>query len=167
MQLVHAVVALQHIARERTVAAHERVERIGEHVRGDAHHLLDLRDDRERRCLHQPAHALGDVDGVVAHPLEIARDLHRHGDEAEVPRHGLLQREQVDRVVLDLHLERVDRIVVLDDLRGLRHVARQQRAHRLAHRVLRQSRHADERGLQAVQVILEVAVRAHPNLPVM
>ena len=54
----------------------------------------------------EPDRALGDVHGVIADALQIVRHLDRPDDESKVARHRLLKREQLDRCLLDLELER-------------------------------------------------------------
>jgi hypothetical protein len=70
----------------------------------------------------QAQRALGDVDRVVADALQIVVDLERPDEKAQVDRHRLLQGEQVDRLILDLHLHPVDLFVGRDDLLGFSHV---------------------------------------------
>ncbi len=95
------------------IAADERLERVGEHLAGQPGHLDDLRLRRDGPRLGQPLGRLGDVDRVVADPLEVVGDLERGGEHPEVARHRLLQREQVDALLLDLHLHGVDHAVAL------------------------------------------------------
>ena len=78
-----------------------------------------------RRALSsEPQRALRDVHRVIADALEIVRDLDRADDEAKVARHRLLQREQRDRALLDLDLERVELRVAGDHRLRLAGVAR-------------------------------------------
>ena len=75
-------------------------------------------------------HRLGDVDGMIADALDVVGDLQRGGEHAEVARHRLLQGEEVDDLLLDLHLERVDLAVSRDHGARLLGGAFEQRFHR-------------------------------------
>ena len=100
-------------------------------------------------------HALGDILGIVADPLDHAGDLQRGDDVAQVAGHRRAQRDQLDGAPLGLDLERVELLVVLDDLGGAVEVALHQAAHRLADRMFGQAAHlADERA-QPVEVLVE------------
>ena len=67
----------------------------------------------------QPRH-LGDVDGQVAHPLEVGDHPQRGDEHAQVPGHGLLEREQLEAPLLDPFALGVDLGVAGDDV--LRHL---------------------------------------------
>ena len=68
----------------------------------------------ERRLGRQLDGALGDVRGEVADALEVGGDLEGRGDEPQVARRRLVQREQLERQVVDLDVEPVHRVVALD-----------------------------------------------------
>jgi hypothetical protein len=107
---------------------------------------------------------------MVADALEVVGDLHRHGDEAQVAREGLLEREEMDAAVLDLHLDRVQLPVPEHDGLRERRIALAERLDRMTHKLLRQGRHLEEKRAQLGQFGMEVtrgARCAHPNLPVM
>ena len=93
---------------------------------------------------------------MVAHALEIVRDLERSRDEAQVGRERLLQREESEAALLDVDLEAVDRAVVLEHLLGHDWIAPSQRVDRLAHDRLRSSSHEEQVLLQLLQLLLEV-----------
>jgi hypothetical protein len=61
-------------------------------------------------------HALGDVLGIVADPLDHAGDLQRGDHFAQIVGHRRAQRDDPHRELLDLGLDRIDRLVVGDDL---------------------------------------------------
>ena len=93
MQRIDAVVAAADGTARLRVAAHERVERVGEHGACLACHLeeLGLGDDGARG--HEALRRLRDVHGVVADALQVVGDFHRGGEEAEVAGHRLLSRQ--------------------------------------------------------------------------
>ena len=114
VQRVHLVVAQADLAAGRGVAADERLERVGQHLARQPRHLDDLGLGRDRPALVQPLGRLGDVDRVVAHPLEVVGDLERGGEHPEVAGHRLLEGEEVDALLLDLDLHAVDDPVARD-----------------------------------------------------
>ena len=123
------------------------------------------------RIATQSLRGLRDVHGVIAHALEIARDLDRADDEAKVARHRLLQREERDGEPLDLDLERVDLGVALDDGVGLAGVAVQQRIHGQIDERFGALGHVEQPLLELIELFVEVSKSsavcgAHPNLPV-
>ena len=143
--------------------------RVGQHLAGEPGHLDDLRLRGDRTRLEEPLRGLRDVDGVIAHPLEIIRDLEGGDDHPEVAGHRLLEREQVDPLFLDLHLHVVDHVVAGDDLVRLAAVTLEQRVHGQAERGFGLARHGEEEDLEVAQLLVEVPVQVagHPNLPVM
>jgi hypothetical protein len=121
-----------------------------------------------------PQHPLGrlrDVDGVIAHPLQVVRDLHHGGEKSQVARHGLLGRQQVDHLLLDFQLDVIDRVVARDDLARLVGVALQHRVDGAVQRGLRLARHVEQHDLELGELVVKMAVTrrwcVHPNLPVM
>ena len=68
----------------------------------------------DRRRLRQSDRSFGDVGGVVRDALEIAGDLERGQDLAEIARHRLAERQQPDDERIDLLLELVDPQIGLD-----------------------------------------------------
>ena len=151
------------------VAPDEGLQRVGEHLPGQPGHVDDLGLRRDGPGLNQPLGRLGDVDRVVAHPLEVVGDLERRGEHPEVARHRLLQRQQVDALLLDLHFHGVDHPVPGDHPARLLAVALQQRLHRQPQRRLRLAGHGEQPDLDVAQLVVKMTmdIDAHPNLPVM
>ena len=165
---IHLVVPTTHLAPRLCVAPDERLEGVGEHVAGEPRHLDDLGLRRDATEARQPAGRLGDVDRVVAHPLEVVRDLERGGQHPEVPCHRLLEGQQVDAHLLELDLHLVDDPVAGDDTLGLGAVALEERLDGQSQGGLRLTRHRQEADLDLAQVVVKVPVGlGHPNLPVM
>ena len=118
----------------------------------------------------EPLRRLRDVDGVIADALEIARDLDRADDEAEIARHRLLECEQLERGRFDLELHRVDLLVARDHGVRLVLILAEQRVDGELDERLRLLGHGEQAPIQRGELVVEVAkrdVRAHPNLPVM
>jgi hypothetical protein len=97
----HDLLGLHH------VALHERVERLAELRLGEVGQGREVVQGPERRRLGEIPRALGDVHGQIAHALQVGHDLQGGGDEAEVARRRLAQREQAPAGAVDLHLQPV------------------------------------------------------------
>ena len=54
-------------------------------------------------------HAIGNVDRLVAHALEVSVDADHSEDKAQIDGHGLFHRQQIERELIDLVLHAVDR----------------------------------------------------------
>ena len=68
-----------------------------------------------RRELDHIHDALGDIDGLVAHALEIRIDLGDGEDEAQIDSHGLLHGQQVKSSLVDLPLGGVDEALAFEN----------------------------------------------------
>jgi len=93
---------------------------------------------------------------VIAHPLQVVRDLERRGDEAQIPRQRLLESEQAQTAVVDVELEPVDHLVVREHLARQRGVAAPQRVDRLEDDALGAPAHAQELLLELLEIVFEV-----------
>ena len=125
-------------------------------------------------------HALGDVLGEIADPLEIVRDAQRADDLAQVDRHRLAARDGEDRALLDLALQRVDGRVERDDALGELGVAPRQRVDRVGDLLFGEPAHLGDHAGEILQIDVEgfggvmighdlflVRRRAQPKRPVM
>ena len=113
--------------------------------------------------------ALGDVRGEVADALEVGDDLEGGGDEAQVARRGLAQGEQLEREVVDLDVEPVDRVVALDRDARERAIALGEAAHRLGDLILDEPAHLQQARAELAELALvgSIGVQRHqPNRPV-
>ena len=108
LQQVQFVVAGEHALGERHVAADVGVERVAQHFLRDERHARNVDELLDRRMLQVAGGRLGDVHGQVAHALEVAVDLDRRHDGAQVGRHRLLERQQLEAAVVDLDVELID-----------------------------------------------------------
>ena len=130
----------------------------------DPRHFRKQRQRLDLAGVLEQRDALGDVLGIVADALDHARNLERRDDVAKVARHRRAKRDQLDRAALGLDLERVELLVVLDDLRGALEVALDEAAHRFADRMFGKAAHlADERA-QAIDVFVERLERMSAGL---
>ncbi len=101
-----------------------------------------------------PPRRLGDVQGQVAHPLDVAGGVDRGDDHPQVGRHGSLQGEQRERLVLGGRAHVVDPEVLGDHLLGQLQVRLQQRSGRALHGARHVLAHARERLGQVVKLLL-------------
>ena len=165
LELVQAVVARDHGACGVRVPVHERVERIPQHRPRHAAHLVEFGRDRHLLLgLRQPFRRFGDVDRVVADPLEVVVDLEDRDEHAQVARHRMVEREDLHRGFLDLHLGPVDGVVGLPNRlridRGLAH-----ERHRALNQLLDVVRHLVQRPRDVADPVVELP-EGHRSRPV-
>jgi hypothetical protein len=130
-----------------------------------------------RSCSGCRAHR--DVDGQVAHALQVGDDLERGGDEAQVAGGRLPQRQDAPAGLVDGHLHAVDHPVPGLHLLGQGGVALDHGAHAAGDGGLDQAAHLEEllaqRGELGLVGLVGVGLRhgwsgrevaAYPNFPV-
>ena len=100
-------------------------------------------------------HALGDVLGEVADPLQIVRDAQRAHDLAQIDRHRLTARDGEHRTLLDLALERIDGRIERDDVLSEPAVALRQRIDRVGDLLFGKPAHLGHHAGQVLQVDVE------------
>jgi hypothetical protein len=122
------------------VAGGEGVEHVVHHLGRDPRHFGEQRQGPDLAVL-DARHALGDVLGIVADPLDHAGDLERGDDLAQIVGHRRAQGDDLHRLALDLGLERVDPGVALDDRGGGLRIAADERLHGVADRRLGEAAH--------------------------
>ena len=71
-----------------------------------------------RRLVARQRHELGDVDALIAHPLDAADHVQQRRDDPQIARHRRLAREQRQDPLVDLEVAAVDPVVVGDDHPG-------------------------------------------------
>ncbi len=122
--------------------------------------------DDGRALLQDGEGALGEVLGKVADALEIVGDAERGDDLPEVGGHGLPARDGGDRLLLEVVLEVVDRLVGGDDLLGDADVAVLQGEGGEFHRARGAHAHIEHDGGQFLEVVVEGCdgVRSHAAL---
>ena len=117
-------------------------------------------DERDR--------ALGDIRRVVADAFEIAGDLQRGDDLAQIARHRLAQRQQPHRQIVEIAFELIDLVVGLDDLRRQIAVALDDGLDRGGELAFRHPAHLDDDLFQAVEflvVALDDVFGSHLRVP--
>ena len=141
-----------------------------DHVARQVRHARQVDVRLDRQLGGELERALADVHGEVTDALEVGGDLERRGDEPEISRRRLMQREQLDAEVVDLDVQAVDRMVTLDGGPGQRLVAFDQRPGGVGDLLLDQPSHLEHLGAEVPELGLvdSVGVDAHqPKRPVM
>jgi hypothetical protein len=134
---------------------------------GDLRHARDVDQLLDRGVREVAQRRLGDVDRQIADALEIGVDLDRRQDDAQVDRHRLVQRQQLDAAAVDLDVQLVDRRVAGEHLVDERPIAVDEAGDRRAHALLGEAAHLEQPRLELAQLLLEVRNRVrHPNRPV-
>ena len=108
--------------------------------------------------------AARDGRGLVAHALEVMRDFHRDGDEAELGGERRLG-EEVEGHVVDLDFELIEDVVILLDLAGEGVVALDERTDGAADRGLRVAGHREEALLQLGEFFVVMGHGDQPKRP--
>ncbi len=98
--------------------------------------------------------AFCDVRGIIAYPLEVAGDLERGEDLAQVAGHRLTQRQETDGQRADLGFELVDAGVGFDDVGSELAVAFHHRLGRGGDLRFRQATHLGDRAGEALQFVV-------------
>ena len=102
------------------------------------------------------AYSLGDIDGEVTDALEVGIDLDGGDDRAQVDRHRLVQRQELEAAAVDLDVQLVDRRVAgqhaVDDGR----VALDESADGRADAVLGEAAHFEQPCLELFELFLKV-----------
>jgi hypothetical protein len=88
---------------------------------------------------------LCDVQGEVAHPLDVARAVDRRDHDAQIGRHRRLQGEKPERLLLGCDPQVVDPDVVRDHLLGQLQVRIEEGTRRVLHRQGGLAAHVGER----------------------
>ncbi len=156
MQLVHDVVVLLQLRGHLDVTAGDDAAGLRNDLLRGVAHLQHRRAQRGRhgRARVATTRDLGDVDGVVAHPLEVGHHAQRGDQHAQIAGDRLLTGQQVEGARLGVAVERVHGLVVGDDALGQLEVGVEQRGRRAAHRRPDQVGHLDQRGGDGVELVV-------------
>ena len=117
-----------------------------------------MRDiDRHLRCgkCIQVAYTLRDVHGLIANALEVGIDLDDGQNKAQIDGHRLFHREQVQRRLVDLPLQPVDRQFTVHHQVADRSVARTIGFNRALDRLLGHAGHHEQLFFQFVQALMK------------
>ena len=103
---------------------------------------------------------------AVAHAFQVSVDLDHAQNEAQIDRHGLLHRQQIQRRLIDIALQPINCNFAAAYQIADREIAYTIRLNRALNGLLRQSGHHQQVLFQLIQTLLKPNAR-HPNLPVM
>ena len=163
VHLIHLIVQRQHRLRQFRVPLDKRLQRLAHHRRrhrrqlGNVHRKFNV---RERAHLPHPHR---DVHCLVTHPLQVGIDPDHRQDKAQVDRHRLFHGQQIERHLINLALQPVDRRLRLKHKFADRLIACAVCLDRALNRLLRHTRHNQQALLQVVEVLLEFDARCHRN----
>ena len=100
-------------------------------------------------------HALADIFGQIADPLEVVGNTQRAHDLPQVHRHRLPARDRQHRLLLDLALQRIDRGIERDRALGTLGIAPGQRLDRIGNLLLGQTAHFRDHASDVLQIDIE------------
>ena len=131
--------------------------------------------DEERRTVEMLRECRSQIRSELSKAIvgqDEAVGLHRGGDEPQIARGGLVERQQLHALLVDFDVVGADLLVAIDDLLGQIAVALEERAHDPADLVLDQASHGQQGLLERVQLFVEMALhsralRPQPKRPVM
>src|SRR5439155_26966413 len=102
------------------------------------------------------ARTLHDIHGEVAHAFKVAVDLDGRGDETQIPRYRLLERQEAGRELVDLNLHVVDSRLVVKDVPRLRFVPFGERHGAAIDRELHQAAHFEQPLPELIELFFKV-----------
>jgi hypothetical protein len=120
-----------------------------------AAHAGEALGEPDRRLAVEHEGALADVLGQVADALQLGGDLDRGQRVAQIHRHGLAQRQNFQRLILDRLLQLIDARVGTDGGIGQRGVAPRNRLDGVAELVLGEPAHLRHRIGQCLKLLGE------------
>ena len=120
---VDLVVGDQDLPRHHGILADQRVQRLLDDGPRAVGHHGDVDRHRHWVLVEQLEGALGDIGGEVADSLQFAVDLDHGSNEAQVTGHRLVEREELEALLLDVDLVLVDQDVGGNHAPSLRRVA--------------------------------------------
>ena len=115
VELVDHGVLCPDLVRQIDVLAHQGIQALADHSPGDLRHPRQIDVGLDLGQFVEDEDLFGDVGRHVPDPLQVAGDLDRRRDEAQIARGGLAQGQQADAFLLELDVEAVDQVVVADD----------------------------------------------------
>ncbi len=166
VHLVDLIVEQEDGLGEFGVGFDEGLQRFAHHRRGERGELGDVDGKIDVGEGAHLADADGDVDGLVADALEIGVDADDREDEAKVDGHGLLHGEEVERHLVDLALEAVDRRLGAEDELADAEVAGAVGLDGALDGLLGHAGHDEQLFLEVVEILMKFDAH-QPNLPVM
>ena len=162
LERVHLGVLAAHPPGQLGVAGHEGVQALLHHPLRPLGHARQVDVGLELRLLVQLQGPLGDVDRLVADPLQVGHDLHGGGDEAQVAGGRLVEGQQLHALLIHFHVVGVHLAVAVDDLLGQHAVTLEQRGHDAPDLLLDQPAHGQQGLLERLELLVEVPLHDGP-----
>ncbi len=135
-----------------------------QHPLGGLRHPRDIEIRLELRFATELDGTFANVDGHIARPLEVRRNLEGRSDQPQIAGGGLAQSQQAEAQLVDLDVEPIDLPIPRDHrLSGLR-VAVDQSAHRRRGLLLDQSTHLENPMVERPQLFFVVSVGVRPPI---
>src|SRR5262245_30235686 len=104
IEIVHFLVVFAYLQSEIRVFAHESVKAFPNHALSNRGHPRNVDIGLKLGFLIQFQGAFAEIDGHVADPFQVGRDLQSGSDEPQVAAGGLMQGEQTDAKIVDIDI---------------------------------------------------------------
>ncbi len=124
--LVHDIIAFEHLGGQIHVLVDKSAETFGNHGADGSDHWLELGRDVDFAHLGEGDGAFAEVDGEIAHALEVVIDFQGGDDEADVSIEHFALAEHADGVLVNQDFHFVDARLGEEDLAGETFVAFEQ-----------------------------------------
>ncbi|CDN42745.1 hypothetical protein BN871_BW_00170 [Paenibacillus sp. P22] len=155
------VVVLRHLVGQIHILLHVGLDGFENHRLHGLRHARQV-DQRLDQLLAVQSHDdLGDVDGQIAHTLQVSRDPERHENAAQVLGDRLLRRDQLGAELGDLLLQAVQLRILLDDLSRFLGIDMDEGMHGFGQRRFDMVSHFDQHGLQLIQSFVKLLAFDH------
>ncbi len=155
VEIIDRAVGLGDADRRFGIACGKGIEHVMHHPAGEIGHR---REDRQRlnvAVIVDGGDAARDIFGIIADPLDDARDFQRRDDFAQIVGERGAQRDQFDREPFDFMFNLVDLAITRDHAVGGVEVVPLERFHRLDNRLFGKSAHLRNQAAQPPDVFVK------------
>jgi len=156
-ETVYGIIGSEDAAGHIGIVRHESVEALTNHGLDQGRHMADIHHGRNYRFREQGDGSLRDAHGKIAHAFEIGIDFERRNHQAQVGCQGLLGSQQIDRKLVDFHLQSIDARLIVEDLLRRAAVLLGDRGHAALNGRFHQRAHFQQLAFQLFQFLFEVA----------
>ena len=163
---VHSVIHREYIPRNIRIRFNKRLQALAHHLRRERGHPRNIHGQIGYCHLLHVAHTIADALGRIAHAFQIGVNLNHAQNESQVDGHRLLHGKQIERRLIDVPLQPIDRILAAADQIADRQVADTIRLNSPLDGLFCKACHHQQVLFQFVEASLKPNAR-HPNLPVM
>jgi len=138
------------------VDLHEGIERLADHRRDLRGHRFEAIAQRKVRRTGEHGGTLGEIDGEIAHPLEIGADEQDGCDPSQVAGHGVVQRKDRQGFFLDAVFQEIDLGIARHDLLRFGGVALAEGADGVEDGPLDAPGHVEDEIVEAIEIALHM-----------